>query len=133
MRTLYHVTPEKNVDSIDVNGLSPLFAKVATKRIYLVDYERIPWALIHVSSRDDIPLEKLVVYKCHVHKARLRREPTIGLYSVRSVVVTASYDTFYGWWVHYCDKLGKQAEKIEQAIRRAARVTQVADVNDIPF
>lgn len=133
MRTLYHVTWKGNCISIQELGISPQFCRATKRGVYLVDYQRVPWAIIHVADRDESHIADLIIYKCVVHKTAVERMPTEGLFMHRTVIIPASVQTFYGWWVGYCDHLGHEFEANEQARRLHAAQTRDVDFGDIPF
>jgi hypothetical protein len=49
------------------------------------------------------------------------------------VVIPASYDTFYGWWTRYCERLGALAARMEAAMRSSKMTPPPDDYSDIPF
>jgi hypothetical protein len=71
---LYHITPQRNMASIDKYGLLPERATGKEKAVCLVTRMLIPWGLVHTASKPDkAPLTKLVVYRIEVSRSKVRR------------------------------------------------------------
>lgn len=70
MITLYHCTPYAR--SVLQSGLDPEHSQGAVKRVWLCDYERLPWALCHVREwhKDG---RALVILEVQVEESTLKR------------------------------------------------------------
>lgn len=89
MVTLYHVSPRSNFDSIMEVGVSPAFSIGRKTCIWLVDFNKLPWAMAHVSERKDVSVLHLLVFTVCSPKTELRRAPWAGVYQCLS----AAYPT----------------------------------------
>jgi len=78
--TLYHITPRQNVASISDVGISPAFARSRRSCVWLVDDERIPWALAHLSERDGLPVAEYIVLTVAAPAPELRKTSWRGVY-----------------------------------------------------
>jgi len=90
MRQLYHVTLIQNIDSIFEDGLLPHYAKGKMKVNWLVDFERVPWAISHTALKNDVSPSRLVVFVVNVSEAQLRRWSLQGVYTCAFRLVPAS-------------------------------------------
>jgi hypothetical protein len=71
---LYHITPRRNMTSIDKHGLLPERATGKEQAVHLVTRGLIPWGLAHTATKPDkAPLTKLVVYRVEVSRSKVRR------------------------------------------------------------
>jgi len=80
-RTLYHVTPSANLDSIQVGGLDPLRSRGKTKATWLVTESRIPWALSHTSYRHGCSVGALSVCTVVTDQSKLMRTRLRGVWA----------------------------------------------------
>jgi len=80
MFTLYHVSPRQNFDSIMELGVSPAFSRGRRNVVWLVDYEKLPWAMAHVSEKEDVSVLHMLVFTVAAPKPELRRAPWRGVY-----------------------------------------------------
>jgi len=83
MRTLYHVSHVQNIDSIFDDGLLPHYAKGKMKVVWLVDFERVAWAVAHTATKLDLKPSKLVIFVCAVSETSIKR------WSIRGVFTSA--------------------------------------------
>src|SRR5262249_42317115 len=71
---LYHVTPRRNMASINRHGLLPEKATGRQEATWLVSRSQIVWAIAHTATkRDKAPITKLVVLRVEVPRSRVRR------------------------------------------------------------
>src|SRR5262249_55555921 len=71
---LYHITPRRNMTSIDKHGLLPERATGKEKAVWLVTRTLIPWGLAHTATKPGkAPITRLVVYQVEVSRAKVRR------------------------------------------------------------
>jgi len=83
MITLYHVTHVRNIDSIFEDGLLPHYAKGKLKVTWLVDFERVPWALAHTASKLDVSPNVLVVFTVQAAEAAIRKWSMRGVFTCK--------------------------------------------------
>lgn len=69
--TLWHVTSKDNINSILEVGIDPSRATADIKRIWLVQWWGLTWALLHISIKKHIPVWELVAFKVKVRNDRL--------------------------------------------------------------
>ncbi|HSS95433.1 MAG TPA: hypothetical protein VLK33_00305 [Terriglobales bacterium] len=87
--TLYHVSPRSNFDSIMELGVSPAFSVGRKACIWLVEFDKLAWAMAHVSERKDVSVLHLLVFTVAPAKPELRRAPWHGVFQCLS----ATYPT----------------------------------------
>lgn len=80
-RTLYHVTPNWNLENIKRFGVSPQFAQSVRKWTYWVDEERLLWALAHTSLKHSVPVGMLLVCVSLQDESELTRTHMRGVYA----------------------------------------------------
>lgn len=78
--TLFHVTPDFNTALILKGGVDPLFSRCKENVIWLVERERITWALAHVSDRWKTPVSCIVVFELSVPISDLTRTRLLGVW-----------------------------------------------------
>lgn len=79
--TLYHVSPSKNRASILAHGLEPsLFSRGAQKKLWLVEWKEIMWALAHTAKRHGVRPEDCDVWI--INKLAIKRLQKTGLRDV---------------------------------------------------
>lgn len=132
-RVLYHVTPTRNYHSIEELGISPQFCKTAKRGVFLVDWERTPWAVLHNMDKHALDMGDLWIYKCVVQKVSLIAQPTFGLFLHKSVIVPSSSQSVVNWWSNYNCHLQTVADKIQAGIERANKKRMSQTYDDIPF
>jgi hypothetical protein len=69
-RTLWHITPSANVDSILIGGIDPAYDIRGKGEIWLVQWKSIAWALAHVSMRKGLPVSQLACLSVHIRGDR---------------------------------------------------------------
>lgn len=62
-KTLWHVTHVMNVESIVAKGIDPEYSSSELKRVWLVRWHGIAWALAHIAMKKRIPIWELVVFR----------------------------------------------------------------------
>ena len=71
---LYHITPRRNMASIDKYGLLPEKATGKERAVWLVSRSLIPWGLAHTATKPGkAPVHKLLVYRVEIARAKVRR------------------------------------------------------------
>jgi hypothetical protein len=85
MGHIFHVTPKKNLDSIQRLGIDPAFAVAEIKRSWFCSVARLGWALVHVSQRHATPITELVILECNIPEGWRRASHLDGLMSVTRV------------------------------------------------
>jgi len=79
-RTLYHVSPRGNADSILVHGLLTRCSRSAQPVIWVGTLHSIKPHLKALSTRHSVPEGQFVVYTVEVRRSRLRRTKWRGLW-----------------------------------------------------
>lgn len=80
VRTLYHVTPAANRQSIRCRGVLVSKSKTKRRAIYVCTRGRIGWAISHVIARHKLGRGDVDVWECDVRTNRLQRVRR-GLYA----------------------------------------------------
>lgn len=83
---LYHVSPVRNIGSIERIGLLPQRAEGEKKVVWLCDFERLAWSLVHVSLKKHIYITLLNVWVVSVDKSMLTRTAWRGIFTVNTVL-----------------------------------------------
>jgi len=74
-RTVYHVTPLRNLTSIWRHGINPAFAQTRVKGSWFCSRERIEDAIQHVARRHCCPRDShVVLLECRVAKKALTKK-----------------------------------------------------------
>src|SRR5260370_384458 len=71
-KTLYHVTPRINLESIDTFGLLVDYAKGKTRGIWLCDADRLPWAVHHISQHHGRSVDDMSILHVNANLLTLR-------------------------------------------------------------
>jgi len=71
-KTLWHITPAMNIESIQAIGIHPRFDKKEKGEVWLVEWHGIAWAILHVSFKKRIPPWQLCAIKVNVAGLTLR-------------------------------------------------------------
>lgn len=82
-RRFYHITPITNVDSIIENGLDPKKSRGKIKAVWLCDSKRLPWAISHVSLKQEVWIGWLWVCLVHVDPRELQHWRWDGIYLLK--------------------------------------------------
>lgn len=102
---VYHVTPVSNIKSIFELGINPIFAKGENKRCWYVGEDRVLWAIVHVSAKFELSVDRLMVYCCEVRSHELRKFRK-DIYSVGMLIAhrekgdIPAIDSVAGWIVY---------------------------------
>lgn len=62
-KSLWHVTPAYNYDSIAIYGIEPMRSTGSFNRIWLCQWKGIVGALAHVSARHSVSVDRLICIK----------------------------------------------------------------------
>lgn len=84
--TLYHVSPSFNKASIEKEGVSPDYSRGRGKRCYWVTEAALMWAIAHISSRHDVPVNRLHVFVTSLPFEALQRSGRYGVFYARGVI-----------------------------------------------
>lgn len=88
---LYHVTPTVNIDSIDAEGINPLYAKGKMSASWYVRQSEITWAICHVSLRHNIPVNEITVCATLIDWSDMKRTARMGRYYTAKVYHPESF------------------------------------------
>lgn len=90
---LYHVSPSKNRESIRLHDLEPsLFSQGKHRKLWLVEWKEVMWAINHVAQRHGVALENLDVWIIRRNNIRnLQKTGLRDVYQTPCRVGTGSY------------------------------------------
>jgi hypothetical protein len=71
-RTLYHVTPRRNLQWIFPAGLMVSMSTGRTLGVWLADADRLPWAVHHIAAHHNCHPSDLSILHCNVNGLALR-------------------------------------------------------------
>lgn len=92
---LYHVTPNFNTNAIIGAGVEPSLARGKQKVSWWVTWEKLNWALAHISSRWNVPVSGLTIFAKKFENGEIQRWPVEGIFICkRNVRVTEYTDAF---------------------------------------
>lgn len=77
---LYHVTTRYRLDLIVARGLDPYKSRGKKKVIWLVNSEKVAWAIAHVSIRHNVPVENIRIQAVYLSDQDIYRAPNTGVY-----------------------------------------------------
>lgn len=86
MSTLYHVSPKDNLDSIYERGILPEKSRGKKQLIWLVDEQRLPWALAHCSVQHDCKVSDLMILRVVAGDKHVKRTRLSGIYTYAFVL-----------------------------------------------
>ena len=81
-RTLYHVTPSRNLQAIAAEGIDPGMGRGRLIGCYWVTEAQLLWAIFHVSARHHVACDALVVYSGWFDANMLVRTGREGVFRV---------------------------------------------------
>lgn len=96
-KTLYHITPLLNIDSIEALGLRPDFSEGRNHVLWLCDREKLPWAFAHISLRRKLRVDELMVCVVVLNDMALRNTRWHGVYTCRNMLIVSSYQSAETW------------------------------------
>lgn len=70
---VYHVTTRYRADLIAAKGIDPERSKGKRKCSWYVSFPMLAWAIAHVSLRHKCPLENIIVIRCTIPLADLKK------------------------------------------------------------
>ena len=70
---VYHATPASNVDSIELNGLDPIYSQGKLEALWFVSKSNLQWAILHTALRHNCLVSDIVVYAVCVERKSLRK------------------------------------------------------------
>lgn len=85
-RTLYHVSPHFNTQSILSEGVSPAWSRGKLHVSWWITEEQLMWALAHISSRYAISVNVLAIFTASIDEALLLRTRWKGVYQCKAPV-----------------------------------------------
>jgi len=77
---LYHITTFDNLKGVLKHGVDPRKSQGKRRAIWIVDAERIPWALAHCSARHGVSVSQLAVVEADLPDSSLRRTRYPGVF-----------------------------------------------------
>lgn len=95
---LYHVTPLANLKPILHSYVSPKKSLGKRQVIWLVDYERIPWALSHVSFKHRVSVDDLVVLDVDTVESHVKRSKWPGVFTADCPAIVNGWNTAGRWF-----------------------------------
>lgn len=95
MRTYYHVTPVRNLDSIREKGLLTEYATGARKAVWLVEAEKLPWAILHCAYRHETDVRSIAILTVYLKDAPFHHGKQ--LYFVREDIAPDDIDPNETW------------------------------------
>lgn len=93
---LFHVTPDFNCASIETHGIDARqkFKRRKDDRNYFVAADKVAWAIAHVSSRHDTPVDNIAVYRIETTNYKVVRFFNNSIYFIRGAVAF-EYETVW--------------------------------------
>lgn len=85
-KSYWHVTPAMNEGSINSKGLDPDFSLGKMAVCWLVDDERLAWAIMHTSAKFRVPVDELICYK--IMRTDFEAEYEYSFFAMRGVIYT---------------------------------------------
>jgi len=68
-RTLYHVSPPDNYNSILERGVDPAFSQSHPERVYFCERRALFWAIQHIARKHKVEPENLIIFKVRSGKS----------------------------------------------------------------
>lgn len=134
MKVLYHVTPDTNTGSICDHGISPDWSKGERKVIWLVDRERIAWAVIQMAHRHCIKLSEIAVCRCYVKISQIKHTRFRGVFQSEYIQTANSWSNALSYVEQPPGSGRKDLEQAtEDTLENVITVRTLGDAEDIPF
>jgi len=78
---LYHVTPKYNRQSIMTKGVDPNYSQGRRRLIWVCEWERLTWALAHISAHQSCAVDVLLVCIVGLDLREVKRTSILGVYT----------------------------------------------------
>lgn len=94
---LFHCTCKVNADSIEKHGIDARkrYPERRDTANYFVDQQSVAWAIAHTSSRHDVTVSQLCVYRVATYNRPFTKFFGKGLYVIKSPVLLFNQEKLY--------------------------------------
>lgn len=82
---VFHVSLRRHHGSIVRLGIDPMYSRGKMMVSWFVTERMLPWAILHVMKRHQVPLSEVIAFECLVDKKHLSKRRK-GIYTCQSVV-----------------------------------------------
>ena len=84
---LYHCTHLKHKEAILKHGLVPNLSRKQKARTWFISRQRLNYIIDHISKRDNVPLDKLIVIEITPSEAmNLKRHASPAMYHTKAIL-----------------------------------------------